>query len=294
MSNRAWFYASEGQQHGPYPEAELREFIARGTVTADTLIWTEGMVNWQRAAEIPDLASSASGPPSLPQASATLTTGDIATGGSLSADFGIWALLGRSLLLSIGMILVVPAPWAATGFYRWLVQHLHVPQRPEVGFTGKPGDIWYVFVIQGLCVCAGVSDIDYLPYALLPVEAFLWWMIVRWFVANVAPDGHQLPLTFTGSVWGYVGWYLLALVSFLTIIGWAWVFTAWGRWMCRNVDGTRRQITFNATGWQMLWRMLLFTLAMALIVPIPWALAWYVRWNVSQFALVERTAYANV
>jgi GYF domain 2 len=49
MSNRAWFYASGGQQHGPYPEVQLREFIARGTVTPDTLVWTEGMVNWQRA-----------------------------------------------------------------------------------------------------------------------------------------------------------------------------------------------------------------------------------------------------
>jgi hypothetical protein len=46
MSNRSWFFASEGKQQGPRPEAQLREFIANGTVTAETLVWTEGMAGW--------------------------------------------------------------------------------------------------------------------------------------------------------------------------------------------------------------------------------------------------------
>ena len=32
MSNRSWFFASEGTQQGPYPEDQLRDFIAHGTV----------------------------------------------------------------------------------------------------------------------------------------------------------------------------------------------------------------------------------------------------------------------
>ena len=63
MVERSWFFASQGQQQGPYPEARLREFIAAGSVTADTLVWTEGMANWQRAGDIPGLLSGASGPP---------------------------------------------------------------------------------------------------------------------------------------------------------------------------------------------------------------------------------------
>jgi GYF domain 2 len=290
MSNRAWFYASEGQQYGPYPEVQLREFIARGTVTAGTLVWSEGMVNWQKAGEIPGLLSGASGPPTLPHAGGSLMTGAIVADGSLSADFGTWALLGRGLLVVIGDLTVIAAPWTKTGFYRWFVAHLRIPQRPGAVFTGKPGDIWYAFVVLALGIYAGLIHVSYLKFALIPVQAFCWWIIIRWFIANISPDGQQHPLTFTGSVWGYVGWYLLALVSFLTIIGWAWVFTAWGRWMCRNVDGTRREITFNASGWQMLWRTLLFSVAMVLIIPIPWALAWYARWSVSQFTLAERAA----
>jgi hypothetical protein len=43
MSNQSWFYAANGQQQGPFPEAQLRDLITRGTVGADTLVWTEGM-----------------------------------------------------------------------------------------------------------------------------------------------------------------------------------------------------------------------------------------------------------
>ncbi|MBS0530945.1 MAG: DUF4339 domain-containing protein, partial [Proteobacteria bacterium] len=55
MSNRSWFFASGETQQGPYSEGQLRDFIARGTVRADTYVWTEGMAAWQRAGEIPGL-----------------------------------------------------------------------------------------------------------------------------------------------------------------------------------------------------------------------------------------------
>src|SRR5206468_178113 len=66
MSNRSWFYASNGQQQGPYPEAQLRDLVTRGMVGADTLVWTEGMSGWQRAGDIPGLVPGGSGPPSIP------------------------------------------------------------------------------------------------------------------------------------------------------------------------------------------------------------------------------------
>jgi hypothetical protein len=55
MAERSWFYAAGGQQQGPVSEAQLRDLIARGTVTADTLVWSEGMAAWQRAGEVPGL-----------------------------------------------------------------------------------------------------------------------------------------------------------------------------------------------------------------------------------------------
>jgi uncharacterized protein DUF4339 len=292
MSNRSWFFASQGKQQGPYPEAQLRELIANGTVTAETLVWSEGMSGWQRAGDIPGLLAGAASPPPI-QPSGLSTIGGTAAEQPLAVDFSIWALLGRALLFVIGFVLVIPAPWTATAFYRWFIERLRVPQRPDLGFTGKPGDIWYVFVIQGLCSYAGLSDVWYLPLIVIPLQALLSWMTIKWIVANISSQGRHLPLDFAGSPWAYLGWYLLLYLSVITIIGWAWVTTAWIRWICRNIAGTRRNIVFDGSGWQVLWRTLVFALAAAFIIPIPWAMGWYARWYVSQFVLVERTAYAN-
>ena len=60
MSNRIWFHASEGQQKGPFPEAQSRDLIARGIVRSDTLVWSEGMAGWQKAAAVPGLVPGAS------------------------------------------------------------------------------------------------------------------------------------------------------------------------------------------------------------------------------------------
>jgi len=33
-------------------EAQLRDFIANGAISAETLVWTEGMTDWRRAGDI--------------------------------------------------------------------------------------------------------------------------------------------------------------------------------------------------------------------------------------------------
>ena len=102
-------------------------------------------------------------------------------------------------------------------------------------------------------------------------------------------NGQPLPIAFTGDALGYVGWQVLLYVSFITIIGWAWVVTAWMRWICRNIEGTQREVIFTGTGLEVLWRTIVFVIACIFIIPIPWVLAWYGRWYASQFALADRT-----
>jgi hypothetical protein len=286
MSGRTWFIASEGQQEGPYSEASFRDMIDSRNVTPATLVWSEGMSSWQRAGDVPGLLSGRSRPPAFRPSSVAQANG----GGPLAAELGVWSLLGRALVFFIGMLLVIPAPWAATSFYRWLIPCLRVPQRPSLQFTGRPGDIWYVFVILGLFNYAGATGIPYLTYILFPLQAYLSWMTVRWIVANISSEGRQLPLTFEGAAFTYIGWYVLLIVSAITIVGWAWVTTAWMRWICANIAGTRREIVFNASGWQVLWRTVVFSLCSILIVPIPWILRWYASWYVSQFAVEEVSA----
>ena len=295
MSNRSWFYASAGQQQGPYPEAQLRDLITRGAVAADTLVWTEGMSGWQRAAEIPGLIpGGGSRPPAFAQPGGPPSVAaDAYGGGALSIDVGIWELLGRSLVFIIGMVLVIPAPWVATWFYRWIFSRLYVPGRPNLAFTGQPLDIWYVFIAIGILTYVGSADLYYLQYLSIPIQAVLAWMVIRWIASNLSSNGEPLPIAFNGSALGYVGWQVLLYVSFITIVGWAWVVTAWMRWVCRNIEGTQREVIFTASGLEVLWRTVVFVFACFFIIPIPWMLGWYARWYASQFALAERGTTVN-
>ena len=115
-------------------------------------------------------------------------------------------------------------------------------------------------------------------------------MVLRWILGNLSSNGQALPIAFNGSVWAYIGWQLLLALSFITIIGWAWVATAWTRWICRNISGTRREIVFNASGLDVLWRTIVFAIASSFIIPIPWVLRWYAQWFVSQFGVAPRGA----
>jgi hypothetical protein len=299
MSNRSWFYASNGQQQGPFPEAQLRDLITRGTVRADTLVWSEGMSGWQRAGEIPGLVPGGSAPPSVPQPGGAspmagggggYAGGGGYGGGPLSIDLPLWGFLGRSIVFVIGFLLVIPAPWVAVWFYKWMASRVHVPGRPNFAFTGQVGDIWYVLIAMAVLTYVSGTDLYYFQYIAIPIEAFLSWMLVRWIAANLASNGEHLPISFQGSALVYIGWDLLMYISFITIIGWAWVITAWMRWNCRNIDGTRREVIFTASGLEVLWRSIVFAIGCAFIIPIPWVMRWYTTWYVSQFALADRTA----
>lgn len=42
-----WYYADAGRQVGPVEDAQLDELLRSGAVRDDTLVWREGMANWQ-------------------------------------------------------------------------------------------------------------------------------------------------------------------------------------------------------------------------------------------------------
>jgi hypothetical protein len=293
MSNRSWFFASQGKQQGPYPEAQLREFIANGTVTAETLVWSEGMAGWQKAGDIPGLLAGASGPPPVLQAGGPLTTAGGPAGGPLSIDFGIWEFTWRSVVLWIGLVFVIPVPWVLVMYSRWIVSRTRVPQRPILAFTGRPVTLMWYFAAIVLIFCVALIGTHLLNYLTIIVEILLYWLFIKWFVANVGSDEPPLALKFSGSFWGYLGWNILAFVSVITIIGWAWVYTAQIRWICRHIEGTRREIVFKATGLEFLWRSLVTALCCVFIIPIPWVMRWFIRWQASQVVLLERATLAN-
>ena len=293
MAIRQWFVAIDDKKDGPFSDERLRELIAGGTVTADTLVWCNGMTNWTRAAEVPGLMAGSPRQASLPPRSgpaqnvrAQNLPAQILATHALRTTVGTWPLFGRGLLVFISQLLVIPIPWVATSFMQWFVEHIELPEGQRVDFAGKPGDIWYVFVLNALCGYVGLIS-NYVELLVLPLTTLFTLLIARWFCANLIWEGQRDRLEFTGDYWLLLGWTLLFAVSFITIIGWAWVATAWGRWMCKNVTGSSKQLIFTASGWSYLWRSLVFGLTAAFVVPIPWTLCWFVGWVVSQFSLVD-------
>lgn len=59
-----WHYEVEGKRLGPVSNPELKELFRNGKIKGDTLVWREGMKDWQRFAtaspEIPPLLSASS------------------------------------------------------------------------------------------------------------------------------------------------------------------------------------------------------------------------------------------
>jgi hypothetical protein len=280
MADKLWYVNAGGAQQGPYTEAQMRDLIARAEVVADTLVWCHPMPGWTTASEAGLMAGALGAPPPL-----TRPAG--AQADSLIFNGRVWPLFGRSLLVGICQYLIFPSPWANTSYYRWFVHNLSLPNNKPVGFAGKAGDIWYIFMLLAACGHAGA--IHYSLYLLsLPLTVLFYLIIMRWFFAKLIWPGRAAPLEFTGGYWGLLGWMALGALSVLTIIGWAWVMTATTRWICRHVEGSSRQLIFVAGGWSMLWRTLLFGLSCILLIPIPWTLRWYVRWTTAQFHLVAR------
>jgi hypothetical protein len=206
----------------------------------------------------------------------------------LDSSIPVWGLFGRCLLFLIGMLLIVPSPWTSTSFYKWLCERVTLPEGERINFTGKPGDIWYVFIGSSIAtwisaLSKGSITIDIVTYLLSALFGFL---VIKWIYVNIKSTDGGVNLWFEGSFWGYLGWSLLLVVSIVTIIGWAWVLKFMIRWICRNVRGSAR-LDFIATGLSVLWRSLVFLILCALVIPIPWALRWYARWYISQISAVD-------
>lgn len=64
----SFFVADNGQQKGPFQEAQLMQMLQSGQLTRETLVWKQGMANWSPAGEQAELSKIfASAPPPLPK-----------------------------------------------------------------------------------------------------------------------------------------------------------------------------------------------------------------------------------
>jgi hypothetical protein len=171
---------------------------------------------------------------------------------------------------------------------------VQVPGRPNLGFAGEPMTIvpWY-FGAAVILIGVGLTGIEWLGNLVNIGQLVLYWLFLKWFIANLSSNGQPLGLSFSGSVWAYIGWSILAVISIITIVGWAWVYVAWLRWFCRNIQGTRREVLFIGSGLEFLWRAIVAVIGFFFIIPIPWVYRWMSQWLASQTVLAERGATGN-
>ena len=297
MSGRSWFVANGDKQEGPYSEDQLRDLVARGHIRTDTYVWAEGMEAWQFAGDVPGLLTTGRAPPAMPRAgngAVTASSGHYvqtegASGSGLTVDLPLWEFFWRSLAFSIGSLFVIPVPWLLVWYLKWLVPRVQVPGRPNLSFGGNAmTTVPYYFGGIVVIIVLSLTGSELLSNLSIIVQIVLYWLLTKWVIANLASNGQPLGLSFSGSVWGYLGWNLLLFLSIITIIGWAWVYVAWMRWYCRNIQGTRREVIFNGTALEVLWRGIVLIIGCSLLIPIPWVLRWYGQWFVSQFSLEPR------
>ncbi len=184
------------------------------------------------------------------------------------------------MLLWLGNIFVVPAPWTSTMYWKYLGESTRLPNGTPFVFEGKWRDIWWVFVLQALLIYSSglTGDSGFLA---LVGNLVLPFLVLRWFCEKlrIGPGGPFL--SFKGEFVPYLGWMALAFLSIFTIVGWAWVAQYYLDWVCRNVAGPVR-FSFKGPGLEILWRCLVAVLACCFIIPIPWMIAWLNRWFVSQ------------
>ena len=195
-----------------------------------------------------------------------------------------WGLL--AVLLSL---LVIPAAWGAVSLYSWFVRNLSFSDGTRASFEGRGGQVWGYFSIGTLLGFAPqlsrtVEDPTVslfvllgLPILLLPISAAIWLKILRWFFSSIKMSGGTI-LNFKGKYGPYLGWMLLVSLSVYTIIGWAWALAAMLRWVCSNIEAGQNRLEFVGSGWGLLWRFFLASLASILIIPIPWVWLWVLRW----------------
>ncbi len=65
-----WYYVKDGEQQGPVSREELDRLVASGEIPGDTLVWHEGMENWEAHETLPAAGGQAAEAAAAPAAAA--------------------------------------------------------------------------------------------------------------------------------------------------------------------------------------------------------------------------------
>jgi hypothetical protein len=151
--NSTYYLSIDGQEWGPYGITELKSMVPTGQVTAETLVWKEGMADWAAAGTVRELrtlftdrGASGSRGQAQPAAATEFSTGRRAGAAALNPILG----LGSYTMGDVAGGLIITALEGATiGMVFW-----ELSLGKDDGAYLAPGTL--VFVTGGLAVVFGV------------------------------------------------------------------------------------------------------------------------------------------
>ena len=205
-------------------------------------------------------------------------------------------------------ISIVGMPVALMYAMRWNVGSVALPDGRRLVFGGSTRDLYRYFgayvgvaVINQLCssglalfaeespvLVDAASVALYIGY--FAAISWLSWLIYRWICANVSIHGTETRVAFVGRPGAFVGWNVLSGMAMFSVIGWAWAYAAFYRWMVRNIRVPRRSLTFHGSGLSILWRIPVVVAGSVLLLPLPWLVVWLHRWLIGNIQIEPTNA----
>lgn len=146
-----WFYAKDGQQHGPVPISELRQLGSSGVLQPTDYVWSEGMTDWIPAQQVAGVIPRHEAPPSPqppPNMPPTMDRADIANKKMMAGVFAIllgWLGVHKFILGMTG-----------TGIIMLLATIL------SCGIIGTA--MWVIGIIEGIIYLSKSEDEFYREY----------------------------------------------------------------------------------------------------------------------------------
>jgi uncharacterized membrane protein YhaH (DUF805 family) len=153
----AWYYVSNGEKQGPLGVEQMTALLQARAITADTLVWTNGMAEWTPLGRSA-LATAAPGPEARP-APPAMPPSPVATSAATAA--GARASAAGAAAAAAGRPAGGPAESGTGGFVADFRKAVAACLRQYATFTGRAArpEYWY-FVLFNILVAIASTMLD--------------------------------------------------------------------------------------------------------------------------------------
>ena len=218
-----WHYAVGEERRGPFGKEEFSRLVATGVITDVTLVWHEGMHQWQPFSELrSEFAATPfpAGQPAVPQE----TPVDFVFKGTAGEYFKIWIV---NLLLMI-VTLGIYAAWAKVRNRRYFYANTQLLGH-TFDYTGNPVRILIGnLIVLGMAVVYFTSGAISVFLVLGVILLFMFlvpWLIVKSLSFNARNSAYRgLRFGFDGTYGGaakvFLLWPIAAVFTLYLLIPW--------------------------------------------------------------------------